>query len=89
MINQLANHNIAIAQNIHSVFQLSYAIETRLLGVRDFPLLRRPINNFINSENTFLGYFVEKQLARVIELAVESSLVDINSLVVKPEFFRR
>ncbi len=89
MINQLVNQNIAVAQNIHSVLQSSYAVEARLLGVTDFPALRRPIDSFINNENTFLGYFLEKRLAGVIDLAVKSSFVDINSLVVKPEFFRQ
>ena len=53
MIKQLENQNIAVAQNIHSVFQSSYAVEAIILGVSDFPPLRRPIDSFINSENTF------------------------------------
>lgn len=89
MIQKLKNTEIEISMLIHTVFQLSYAIEAKLLNVNDFPPLRRPMESYLNSTNTFFGYFVNGELAGVIEVEHTYKHVDINSLVVHPLFFRQ
>ena len=88
MIKLLQNNEPVIAKKIHEVFQLSYAVEAELLGVQDFPPLRRPRENYLNSSNDFYGFVQLDELAGVKEVENTDQYIDINSLVVKPEFFR-
>lgn len=89
MIKKLQNDAIEIARQIHSVFQLSYAVEAELLGAKDFPPLKRPLESFLKSGTDFYGYFENNEIAGVIEIEHTNKHLDINSLVVKPSFFRR
>lgn len=89
MIEKLQNINIEIANQIHSVFQLSYAVEAKLLDVTNFPPLKRPLESYLKSNNMFFGYLVNKELAGIIEIEHNNKYTDINSLVVNPTFFRR
>ncbi|TXG35641.1 GNAT family N-acetyltransferase [Seonamhaeicola maritimus] len=89
MIKKLQNNDIKISSQIHSVFQLSYAIEAELLGANDFPPLKRPLESYLESDNEFYGYLENNELAGVIEVERTDKHIDINSLVVKPKFFRR
>ena len=56
MIERLQNSELEISNQIHSVFQLSYAVEAKLLDATDFPPLKRPIESYLNSNNMFFGY---------------------------------
>ena len=89
MIEKLQNENIEVAREIHAVFQLSYAVEAKLLKAKDFPPLKRPLQSFQSSENTFFGYLENTELAGVIEVELTDAYLDIHSLVVHPAFFRR
>ena len=74
---------------MQAVFQASYAVEAQVLEIDDFPPLKRPIESYLESTNHFFGYFEEEDLAGIIEIQETTDHVDINSLVVKPTFFRR
>ena len=89
MIKKLQNDSIETAGQIRSVFQLSYAEEAKLLRAVDFPPLKRPLTSYVESGNDFYGYFSDAELAGVIEVETLDQGIDINSLVVKPDFFRR
>ncbi|MBV6646046.1 MAG: GNAT family N-acetyltransferase [Cyclobacteriaceae bacterium] len=89
MIKKLQNDDLKIANQIYTVFQLSYAIEAELLGVNDFPPLKRPLESYLKSGNEFYGYLEHNELAGVIEVERKEKLIDINSLVVQPKYFRR
>lgn len=89
MITKLFHSNAIIAQSIYTVFQESYAVEAEILNVIDFPPLQRPVEHFMNSVNSFYGLTMEEELAGVIEIKQETSSIDIQSLVVKPSFFRQ
>lgn len=89
MVYSLHNNNLETAIQIHSLFQLSYAVEAKILEATDFPPLKRPIENYLESENDFFGYFENGELAGVIEANHDDSHTAINSLVVHPLFFRR
>lgn len=88
MIKKLQNHDLKISSQIQSVFQLSYAVEAILLGVSDFPPLKRPLKSYLESNSEFYGYFENNELAGVIETEQIDNCTSINSLVVKPKFFR-
>ena len=89
MIKRLQNNDIEVSKKIRSVFQLSYKIEAELLNAIDFPPLKRPLENYVNSETEFFGYLKENELAGVIEITHNDNYTHINSLVVSPDFFRQ
>lgn len=89
MIQLLQNNNLETANQIHSVFQLSYAVEAKVLEATDFPPLKRLIESYLESENEFFGYFENDELAGVVEVKHLNKNTSINSLVVHPLFFRR
>jgi hypothetical protein len=68
MIEKLQNNKIEIVNQIHSVFQLSYAVEAKLLNATDFPPLKRPLESYLNSDNMFFGYHENNELAGIIEI---------------------
>jgi ribosomal protein S18 acetylase RimI-like enzyme len=89
MIEKLQNNDIEVSKKIRSVFQLSYRIEAKLLNATDFPPLKRPLKNYVNSNTEFFGYLKDGELAGVIEIEHNNRFTDINSLVVHPRFFRQ
>ncbi len=89
MIKKLTHSNKTIAHEIYSVFQDSYKIEAQLIGTLDFPPLFRSVTNIADSANLFYGFYENECLAGVIEFSVEKKLLDISSLTVDPNFFRK
>ncbi|MCG2430386.1 GNAT family N-acetyltransferase [Aequorivita xiaoshiensis] len=88
MIKRLNNNNLEVAGLIQKIFHQSYAVEAQLLKVDDFPPLKRTLDSYQNSENIFFGYFENETLVGVIECEILDNFIDINSLVVHPNFFR-
>lgn len=89
MIKILDPQEDTIAENIYSVFQASYAVEAELLEAKDFPPLKRTIIDFKNSETSFFGHWIGKELTAVIEIEPSPNKFHICSLVVHPNYFRR
>ncbi|WP_297797873.1 GNAT family N-acetyltransferase [uncultured Eudoraea sp.] len=89
MIQTLNHNDQQIAQVIRSVFQDSYPIEAKLLNAKDFPPLKRTLEEFLDSKNVFYGFYKEKKLAGVVEVKAEENNTHIQSLVVHPDFFRQ
>jgi ribosomal protein S18 acetylase RimI-like enzyme len=89
MIERLDNKNITVAEKILTVFQVSYAIEAKLLRAIDFPPLKRSLNDFLNSETEFYGFWKAEQIAAIIETKSDGYATHIQSLVVDPKFFRQ
>lgn len=89
MIKRLKNNDLEIAKKISSVFQLSYKVEANILNATDFPPLKRPLENYVNSNTAFFGYLKNQKLAGVIEIEHNNNFTHINSLVVDPVFFRQ
>lgn len=89
MIKQLSHQQLPIANLIYDAFQISYPVEAALIGVDDFPPLKRTIIDIQGSQTSFYGYWVEGNLAGVVEVLQDGSITDICSLVVVPAFFRQ
>lgn len=89
MIVTLEHINQAIAQQIRDVFQASYQIEAKLVQAQDFPPLKRTVEQITQSKNRFFGAQEGKQLAGVIEIGLIANRLEIHSLVVAPEHFRK
>lgn len=89
MIERLKNNDLEIAKKIRSVFQLSYKVEANILNATDFPPLKRPLENYVNSNTAFFGYLKNEELAGVIEIEHNNNFIHIYSLVVDPGFLRQ
>ena len=89
MILKLQNNDTEVSVKIRSVFQVSYAVEAKLLNATDFPPLKRNLESYIESDNNFFGYLKNKELAGIIEIKQHASFTHIQSLVVNPKYFRQ
>jgi len=89
MIQKLDNSNKVIAKQIFTIFQNSYKIEAQLIGTVDFPPLLRSAKDIENSKTSFYGYSEDKCLAAVIEIAIKDKHLEIDSLTVDPNYFRK
>ncbi len=89
MIKKLDHKTIGISEKIRSIFQASYAVEAKLLKAKDFPPLKRAIDDFLSSENGFYGYYKDQEMVAVIEIKENEDSTHIQSLVVDPKFFRQ
>lgn len=89
MIKKLQNNQIEIAEKIRTVFLASYKVEAELLKATDFPPLKRPLEKYINTNTIFFGYFLDGNLAGVVEIIADKDFTHIRSLVVSPSYFRK
>ena len=89
MIAFIKHKQIEEAQNIRRLFQCSYKVEALLLGAINFPPLSRPLEEFYNCPNDFVGYYEDHKLVAAVEMKNEVSSMHIQSLVVDPNYFRK
>ena len=89
MIKKLDHSNQTIAEQIRAVWQISYPVEAEMLGAEVFPPLQRTVEEFMNCDTTFWGYFKDAELAAVTEIIHNTEYTHIRSLVVDPKFFRQ
>ena len=90
MIKKLNNSDVGVSNKIYAIFQVSYKLEARLLNASDFPPLKRTSQEISNSSNDFFAYYLEDNIAGVIEIAKNSiKSIHIQSLVVYPRYFRK
>ena len=89
MIIQIDNQDIYNAKEIHYVFQASYKVEANLINAIDFPPLKRSVKDFLVCINLFYGYYFEDELVGVIEIKNTDISSHIQSLVVRPDQFRK
>lgn len=89
MISKLDHTLVETAEQIRAVFQVSYAIEAKMLKAENFPPLERKLKEFVASETIFYGYRIMEFLAAVIEIMESDDSIHIQSLVVDPAYFRK
>ena len=88
MIIKINNKKNKIAEEIRAIFQVSYAVEAKMLKAIDFPPLQRTVSQFLKSDSEFYAYYLTKNIAGVIEIENDEDLTHIQSLVVYPKYFR-
>ena len=89
MIIKINNKRNIIAKEIREIFQASYTVEAKILKAIDFPPLKRTISQFLNSNSEFYAYYLNQNIAGVIEIKNNQDLTHIQSLVVYPKYFRK
>ncbi|MDQ6419543.1 GNAT family N-acetyltransferase [Paenibacillus sp. LHD-117] len=89
MIQRIEHRNMADAEAILAVQLPSYRVEAELIGFDGIPALKDTPESVMASEEEFVGFYEEGQLAGVISYAAEADEIDICRLVVHPDRFRR
>ena len=89
MIEILDNSNEEVANQIFTIFQNSYKVEAQLIGTLDFPPLLRSPEDIENSKTQFYGFIENERIAAIIEIAIEAQNIEINSVTVEPDYFRK
>ena len=89
MIIKINNKRNKIAKEIRDIFQASYTVEAEMLKAIDFPPLKRTISQFLNSNSEFYAYYLNQNIAGLIEIKNNQDLTHIQSLVVYPKYFRK
>jgi len=85
----LAHQKSTVAQELHKIWQRSYPIEARLIGVKDFPPLNRNLEEFRRANTQFIGIRSDSNLIAALEFEFLDGNLCINSLVVDPDHLRR
>ena len=88
MIIKINNKENKIAEGIRTIFQVSYAVEAKMLKAVNFPPLKRTVSQFLKSDSEFYAYYLIENIAGVIEIENNEDLTHIQSLVVYPKYFR-
>ena len=88
MITKINNKENKLAEEIRAIFQVSYAVEAKMLKAVDFPPLKRTVSQFLNSNSKFYAYYLIENIAGVIEIENDEDSTHIQSLVVYPKYFR-
>lgn len=89
MIRELEHSQESIATQIHSIFQDAYNVEAKLIGASEFPPLSRKIRDILSAKTRFFGFFEGQDLAAIVEIEINEKRLDIHSLTVAPNFFRK
>ncbi len=89
MILKLNNKEKEVSESIYRVFQASYKVEAKILNADDFPPLKRTVQDFIDSNTEFFGYFQDTVLAAIVEINNQIQFIHIQSFVVSPSHFRK
>jgi len=89
MIIKINNKETKTAEEIRAIFQVSYAVEAKILKAVDFPPLKRTVSQFVNSNSEFYAFYIINNIAGIIEIDSHDDLTHIQSLVVDPKYFRK
>ena len=89
MINKLDNCDDKVTYQIFNVFQNSYKVEAQRINVCNFPPLSRSINDIKDSNTLFYGFYESGCLAGVIEITAKDKRIELESLTVDPQYFKK
>ena len=78
-----------VAQELWALFQRAYAREAELLGIVNFPPLKRTAGSIRQSHGTFFGLSENGVLVAAAEVQSDDRILSIDSFVVDPQAFRQ
>jgi ribosomal protein S18 acetylase RimI-like enzyme len=78
------------SQGIRDLFRESYTVEAELIGVSDFPPLRRTAADIRSAPSTFVGCMIDDRLVAIAEIERSGDFAaNIAGFAVFPPYFRR
>jgi ribosomal protein S18 acetylase RimI-like enzyme len=79
-----------VAAKIKALHDAAYAVEAQLLGLENFPPLKRTLESYAASNSIFFGYMHKGRCVGSVELETAAlAVLEVSSLVVDPKFARR
>lgn len=69
--------------------QAAYRVEAELIGWDDLPPLRETVEQLMESEETFVAYIEEGELAGALSYQKRGDQLDIYKMIVDPKHFRK
>ncbi|MED4783561.1 GNAT family N-acetyltransferase [Brevibacillus choshinensis] len=69
--------------------QAAYRVEAELIGWSDLPPLRETVEELMGSEETFIAYVEEGELAGALSFQRMGDQLDIHKMIVDPKHFRK
>jgi len=79
-----------IAEEIQALHDAAYAVEAQLLGLDEFPPLKRTLRSYAESTSVFYGYLHDGHCVGSVEVETRNlTVLEVSSLVVNPELSRR
>ncbi|OIK15584.1 GNAT family N-acetyltransferase [Bacillus sp. MUM 116] len=89
MIKTIDFHDNDLAKNLFELQRASYLIEAELINYHEIPPLKESLNELLESNETFLGYFEREELAGALSYEVDGNELTICRMVVHPNHFRK
>ncbi|PYZ93936.1 GNAT family N-acetyltransferase [Salipaludibacillus keqinensis] len=89
MIKIINISNRKHAKDVLNVQIPSYKVEAEIIDSYEIPPLKDTVYNLQNCDETFIGYYENKQLCGAISIKVVDDEVDIHRLIVHPKHFRK
>jgi len=83
----LQNRNIT--KQIINLQKEAYSIEAKLTGFYQIPTLKDTCDTINSSDEIFYGCYNNEDLIGIISYKIETNILDIHRLAVKPSYFRK
>lgn len=81
--------HLAEAQAILEVQIPAYQVEAEIIGFYEIPPLKDTLESLAECKETFLGYYIQDQLAGFISYVKVGVILDICRVAVHPSYFRK
>lgn len=88
-IDYLKTSNEYMAREIVQLQKESYEVEARIIGTNCIPVLYDTVECIKNTDETFIGYKVNRELLGLLSYKYEYGILDIHRLAVNPEHFKK
>ncbi|MDP4084379.1 MAG: GNAT family N-acetyltransferase [Bacillota bacterium] len=89
MIKQIDLSDILLVGELYQMQKASYLIEARLIGFFEIPPLKETIQELIDCNETFIGYFEKGELAGALSYIAKERELTICRMFVHPTHFRK
>lgn len=93
MIEKIILKDAKIAEEFLNLQQLSYRVEAEIIGFAQIPPLFETIQDLLDSEEHYLGYFDDGKLVGALsyEMSNEENIVSVHicKMIVHPEHFKK
>lgn len=89
MIKAINQKDNEIAKKIVSLQKLSYHVEAEIIGYVAIPPLNETINDILNSQEIYLAFYAEQQIAGILAYEFEGDFIIICKMMVHPDHFKK
>ena len=88
-VDLLDIRDYAVAGQIFSLQRSAYQVEAKLIGTQKIPPLMETLEQLMDCDETFLGYYEQEELIGALSYKRKGGEVDIYRMMVNPDHFRK